>query len=128
MAEQKHVRLNTRLYVGRDDDLIEWLDALPHGEKSNAIKETLRRGLSTADDDIADEAPAAAPAPPADTTVAGLDRQTLVEIRRIVETAIESALQQYGIDTAKESPVVDGADDDEADKILSMLDAGITLD
>ncbi len=50
MARRKP-RLNVRLIPGRDDDLIRWLQALdreilPHGEKTQRIKETLRQGLA----------------------------------------------------------------------------------
>lgn len=128
MAEQDYVRLNTRLYPDRDEDLIEWFNALSYGEKSDAVKDVLRRGLDLTDDGRDDQTPASP-----EGTVAGFDREALAEIRRIVETAVESALQQYGIEAVEAmppdgSPAADNGAGDEAEAILSMLDAGVTLD
>ena len=37
--------IHARLLQGQDDDLIEWLDALPQGTRSEAIRALLRDGL-----------------------------------------------------------------------------------
>jgi hypothetical protein len=34
-----------RLREGRDDDLIQWLDGLPEGERSFYLRQALRKGL-----------------------------------------------------------------------------------
>ena len=41
--------LHARLTSGRDDDLIGWLESLPAGTRSHAIREALRAGLSMTD-------------------------------------------------------------------------------
>lgn len=38
--------LNARLDIELDADLIAWLDTLPDGRRSDAIRDALRRGLS----------------------------------------------------------------------------------
>lgn len=37
--------IHARIYPGKDDDLIAWLDGLPAGERSEAIREALRVGI-----------------------------------------------------------------------------------
>lgn len=42
--------IRVRLYAGSDDDLITWLSTLesaPYGTRSQAIRDALRRGLTT---------------------------------------------------------------------------------
>ena len=38
-------RINLRLKPGRDDDLINWWNSIPEGDRSYFLRETLRRGL-----------------------------------------------------------------------------------
>ena len=37
--------IHARLYEGKDDDLIEWLETLPEGDRSRAIRQALRVGI-----------------------------------------------------------------------------------
>jgi hypothetical protein len=37
--------IHARVYPGKDDDLIEWMEDLPPGERSSAIREALRVGI-----------------------------------------------------------------------------------
>jgi len=42
-----HEDLRVRLYYGDDDDLLTWYNALPgRGERAQAVREVLRRGLA----------------------------------------------------------------------------------
>ena len=112
---QRRIRqVKIRLYAGKDDDLLQWLDGLPDhppGLRSQAIKEALRRGIRQADPppapanvtldaDAVREAVAAAIAHSLD----------LVEIRRVVEAGVVSALA-----SARVSVVEEGGDESEDD-------------
>jgi hypothetical protein len=44
MSRYIHVRVSP----GRDDDLIDWLEALPPGDRSEAVREALRIGIGLA--------------------------------------------------------------------------------
>ncbi len=37
--------IHARVYPGKDEDLINWLDSLPPGERSRMIREALRAGI-----------------------------------------------------------------------------------
>jgi hypothetical protein len=84
------VEIKIRLYPGQDDELIQWqaqFDDQPYGVKTQAMKEALRKGirvehvLSGAQGTL--QATVATPA---------LD---LVEVRRVVEAAVVSALGRF---------------------------------
>jgi hypothetical protein len=116
------VEIKIRLYPGQDDELIQWqaqFDDQPYGVKTQAVKEALRRGvgvehvLSGAEATL--EATVAAPAP------------DLVEVRRVVEAAVVSALGRF------EGPVVGAAaatpaeEDDEGEDLLEGFQYSLVL-
>lgn len=37
--------IHVRVYPGKDDDLMEWIEGLPPGKRSQAIRDALRRGI-----------------------------------------------------------------------------------
>jgi hypothetical protein len=37
--------IHARIYAGKDDDLIVWLESLPAGDRSDAIREAMRVGI-----------------------------------------------------------------------------------
>ena len=107
------VQLHIRLYPGQDDELIRWLaqfDDQPYGVKTQAVKETLRRGLEG--DSVY--------APSAERTA------DLAEIRRIVEAAIETGLTRFEgriATTVGNSP----QGDDETEDLLDALGEVLVL-
>ena len=40
------MKFSLLLHPGRDDDIITWLEKQPRGEKSSAVREAIRAGLS----------------------------------------------------------------------------------
>lgn len=48
-AELAPYRLNVKLDQDRDADLVSWLESLPAGNRSHAIREALRTGLGQLD-------------------------------------------------------------------------------
>lgn len=77
MPEEKKITL--RLFAGKDDDLLAWLESLhvPHGEKGETIKNAIRRGLAL----------------PQETPSAALEAGTLLaDIRQVVEATLQTTL------------------------------------
>jgi hypothetical protein len=37
--------IHARIYAGKDDDLIAWLESLPDGDRSDAIRDAMRVGI-----------------------------------------------------------------------------------
>jgi hypothetical protein len=108
------VHLSLRLYWGQDDDLIGWLeqfDGQPYGVKTQAVKEALRRNLST------DGGQAMASQPSLD----------LAEVRRVVEAAIASALARFEGQMPGAVATAPG-EDDEAEDLLDALGDSLVLE
>jgi len=104
------MEIKIRLYPGRDDDLLHWLNEIEgqHGAKSQAVKEALRRGLGMNS--------------PAALAGAAVD---MAEIRAVVEAAVEAALARLeGAVIARPAP--DSADD-EAERLLDALGESLVL-
>jgi len=106
----KVVRLDIRLYPGRDDDLIAWVQDLahePYGGKMQRVRAALRQGLVGS----------GGPTPPS------LD---LAEIRQVVEAAVSTALARFegSIVTAGQQPV---EENDEAEALLNDLGTALQL-
>ena len=98
----KHKKLTLRLHPDRDADLIRWLaslDDLPFGQKGQAIKEALRRGLGQQPEPVLDA------------------ERLLVDIRAVVESAVQQALAS-GITIIPSSTA---NDTDETDALLDQL-------
>jgi hypothetical protein len=86
------LRYELRLYPETDADLIVWLaelDKQPHGYKTQIVKETLRKGLSS-------PLPVPAPAMPETLDVQAVVDRLLPELRPVVEAAVLSALARSG--------------------------------
>ena len=122
------IQVILRFYPGPDDDLIQWLDGLdeePTRTKTQALKEAIRRGigaehgLSGAEGPL--QATVAAPA---------LD---LVEVRRVVEAAVTSALGRFACTRQGEGQVVGAAattpaeEDDEVEDLLEGFQYSLVL-
>ena len=108
------VEIKIRLYPGRDDELIQWqaqLDGQPYGLKTQAVKEALRRGIGVAALQATDAAPV-------------LD---LVEVRRVVEAAVTSALGRFEgqVDGAKVTTPAE--EDDEVEDLLEGFQYSLVL-
>ena len=113
MKRARQVKI--RLYVGRDNDLLEWLNNLdPRLNQGEVIKEALRRGIRQGE----------SPAAPANVTldanamreaVAAAIGQSLdlAEIRRVVEAGVASALASAQVSVVDEGSE-EGEDDSEA--------------
>jgi len=97
-----YTKLTLRLHPDRDEDLISWLaslDDLPFGQKGHAIKEALRRGLEKQPD-------------------SSLGAESfLVDIRAIVESAVQQALASITITNRAPTP----DETDETDALLDQL-------
>ena len=128
-GEQKRVVIKIRLHPGQDDDLIPWLkqfDHQPYGVKTQAVKGTLRRGLGA--ERVQTLTPMPVPEHPAD-----LSRQSLLEIRQVVEAAVASALNRFAF-TLEAGGSADGdartttEEDDPVDKLLDTLGNALVLD
>jgi len=103
------LKLTIRLYPGQDDDLIAWLSELrlPHGQKGDEIKQTLRRGIGQT-----------GAVPPAAT----LDASALLaDIRQVVEAVVQSA-----VITPSTQPFANAGDD--AEQLMSKLDQAMGFD
>jgi len=117
------VHLSLRLYWGQDDDLIGWLeqfDGQPYGVKTQAVKEALRRNLST------DGGQATAGQPSLDPSIE-LSGQCLAEVRRVVEAAIASALARFEGQMPGAAVSAPG-EDDEAEDLLDALGDALVLE
>ena len=108
----RHARqVKIRLYLGQDDDLLEWLDGLdPRLNRGEVIKEVLRRGIRAAQ-----SAPVAESSAKVDEDAL---REIIVDIRRVVEAAVLDALARAQIDIAQGQETQDEDGDDE---VLDML-------
>jgi hypothetical protein len=108
------IKFTLRFYPGQDDDLICWLDELDEeqiGAKTQAMKEALRRGMR------ADQLQAAAPAPALD----------LVEIRRVVEAAVASALSRFEGKVVGAAATTPADEDDEVEDLLEGFQYSLVL-
>ena len=119
---KRKVEIKIRLYPGRDDELIQWqaqFDDQPYGVKTQAVKEALRRGtgvehvLSKAEGAL--QATVAAPA---------LD---LVEVRRVVEAAVASALGRYEGQMVGAAAATPDEEDDEVEDLLEGFQYSLVL-
>jgi hypothetical protein len=126
-GERKSVEIRIRLYPGQDDDLISWLGQYqdrPHGVKTQEVKGALRRGLG------AERVQTVAP-PPAHEHPADLSRQSLVEIRQVVEAAVTSTLSRFAC-TLEAGGAAGGAatteEDDPVEDLLDTLGKALVLD
>ena len=41
------IRISLTLYLGSDDDLIDWFDSIPNGKRAHFVKTALRQGGMT---------------------------------------------------------------------------------
>ena len=126
-GERKRVEIKIRLHPGQDDDLIPWLKQLdhqPYGVKTQAVKGALRRGLGA-------ERVQTVASPPAHEHPADLSRQSLVEIRQVVEAAVTSTLSRFAC-TLETGGVAGGAttteEDDPVEDLLDTLGKALVLD
>ena len=106
------VEIKIRLYPGRDDELIQWqaqFDDQPYGVKTQAVKEALRRGTGV------EAFQAAAPA---------LD---LVEVRRVVEAAVASALGRYEGQMVGAAATTPDEEDDEVEDLLEGFQYSLVM-
>lgn len=117
------------LYPEQDEDLVQWLaqlDTQPGVNRSQAIKEALRRGLG-----LPTSAPLPSPSGPVRgglAVSASLDAgDLLVDIRQIVEAAVESALGRHALPGV--SPVREQSPDEAAltEALLDQLGAALML-
>ena len=127
-GEQKRAEIKIRLHPGQDDDLIPWLKQLdhqPYGVKTQAVKGALRRGLGT------ERMQSMAP-PPASKHLIDLSRQSLVEIRQVVEAAVASALSRFAFTLEAEgrdgSTTTTTEEDDPVEDLLDTLGKALILD
>ena len=116
------IQVILRFYPGQDDDLIHWLGELdeePTRTKTQALKEALRSGigaehvLSGAEGPL--QATVAAPA---------LD---LVEVRRVVEAAVVSALGRFEGQVVGAAATTSAKEDDEVEDLLEGFQYSLVL-
>lgn len=108
------VEIKIRLYPGQDDELVQWqaqFDDQPYGVKTQAMKEALRRGIGVE----AFQATVAAPA---------LD---LVEVRRVVEAAVASALGRFEGEVVGARNTTPAEEDDEVEDLLEGFQYSLVL-
>lgn len=108
------VEIKIRLYPGQDDELIQWqaqFDDQSYGVKTQAMKEALRKGIGV-------EAPQATVATPA------LD---LVEVRRVVEAAVVSALGRFEGQVVGAAATASAEEDDEVEDLLEGFQYSLVL-
>jgi hypothetical protein len=108
------VEIKIRLYPGQDDELIQWqaqLDDQSYGVKTQAMKEALRKGIGV-------EALQATVATPA------LD---LVEVRRVVEAAVVSALGRFEGQVVGAAATASAEEDDEVEDLLEGFQYSLVL-
>ena len=108
------VEIKIRLYPGQDDELIQWqtqFDGQPYGVKTQAVKEALRRGIGTE---------------PLQATVAtpALD---LVEMRRVVEAAVVSALGRFEGQVVGATTTTPAEEEDEVEDLLERFQYSLVL-
>jgi hypothetical protein len=116
------IEIKLRLYPGRDDELIEWqaqFDDQPYGVKTQAMKEALRRGIGTGHGLSGAEGSLQA------TVVApALD---LVEVRRVVEAAVASALGRFEGGVVGATATTPTEEVDEVEDILEGFQYSLVL-
>jgi hypothetical protein len=107
------IKFTLRFYPGQDDDLIRWLDELEEhlGAKTQAMKDALRRGLRT------DSLQATALAPELD----------MVEVRRVVEAAVASALSRFEGKEVCAKVTTPAEEDDEVEDLLEGFQYSLVL-
>ena len=107
------IKFTLRFYPGQDDDLIRWLDELEEhlGAKTQAMKDALRRGLRT------DLLQATAPPPELD----------MVEVRRVVEAAVVSALGRFEGQVVGAKGTTPAEEDDEVEDLLEAFQYSLVL-
>jgi hypothetical protein len=108
------VEIKIRLYPGQDDELIQWqaqFDDQPYGVKTQAMKEALRRGIGVE-------------ALQATVTAPALD---LVEIRRVVEAAVTSALGRFEGNVVGATATTPAEEDDEVEDLLEGFQYSLVL-
>jgi hypothetical protein len=108
------IKFTLRLYPSRDGDLIRWLDELNEeqiGAKTQAMKEALRRGMG------------ADPLQAADA----MHELDLVEVRRVVEAAVVSALGRFGGQVVGAAAATPGEEDDEVEDLLEGFQYSLVL-
>jgi hypothetical protein len=106
----KYLKLTIRFYPGQDNDLIAWLEEMraSYGKKGETVKETLRKGLGTANSGSA----------------VALDHGSLLaDIRQVVESSFASYAFQPAVQAEAKSQ-----EEDAAEERLSRLDLGLSLD
>jgi hypothetical protein len=116
--ESAEMRLQVRLYTGQDDDLLQWLaqfDAKPYGAKSQAVKDALRRGIGI-------DTGAGQP------TVAATSSIDLAELRRVMEAAVDGALNRFGGRIGGGARAAAQEQDDETESLLDDLQAALVLE
>ena len=116
------IQVILRFYPGQDDDLIQWLDGLdeePTRTKTQALKEALRRGIGPEHGLSGAEGPLQA-------TVAtpALD---LVEVRRVVEAAVTSALGRFEGQVVGAAATTPAEEDDEVEDLLEGFQYSLVL-
>ena len=115
---RRPIKFTLRFYPGRDDDLIRWLaemDGELVGAKTRAVKQALRK---RSDPGKADAVYGACTEP----------AQDLVEVRRVVEAAVASALYRFEGQTsgATESTAA-VEEDDEVEDLLRVFQESLVL-
>ena len=108
------VEIKIRLYPGRDDELIQWqaqFDDQPYGVKTQAVKEALCRGIGAQPLQATGAAPA-------------LD---LVEVRRVVEAAVVSALGRFEGQVVGATTTTPTEEDDEVEDLLEGFQYSLVL-
>ena len=108
------VEIKIRLYPRQDDELIQWqaqFDDQPYGVKTQAMKEALGKGVGVG----ALQATVAAP---------GLD---LVEVRRVVEAAVVSALSRFEGQVVGAAATTSAEEDDEVEDLLEGFQYSLVL-
>ena len=108
------VEIKIRLYRGQDDELIQWqaqFDDQPYGVKTQAVKEALRRGIGVEPLQATVVAPA-------------LD---LVEVRRVVEAAVTSALGRFEGQVDGATTATPAEEDDEVEDLLEGFQYSLVL-
>jgi hypothetical protein len=115
---RRPIKFTLRFYPGRDDDLICWLaekDGEQVGAKTRAVKQALRDHSE----------PGKAEAVRGAGTAPALD---LVEVRRVVEAGVASALGRFGGQTSGATVSTAAVEeDDEVEELLSAFQKSLVL-
>jgi hypothetical protein len=112
--QRGNVEIKIRLYPGQDDELIQWqaqFNDQPYGVKTQAVKEALRKGVGVE----AHQTTIAAPA---------LD---LVEVRRVVEAAVVSALGRFEGHVVGAAATASAEEEDEVEDLLEGFQYSLVL-